>query len=93
MAFGSKDAANTVRELEGALLWAKQLVAFSLGLRFATDAQLVQPALIDGSVGVIVAPFGRIYRVLIFTFVGDKITRLDVVGDAARLREMEIVAL
>ena len=29
IAFGAKDAANTVRELKGASMWAKQLVAFS----------------------------------------------------------------
>jgi len=93
IAFGAKDAANTPRELKGASTWAKQLVAFSLGLRFATYVQFVQLALIDGSVGVIVAPFGRLSRVLIFTFAGDKITRVDVIGDAARLRVLEIVAL
>ena len=50
IAFGAKDAANTVRELKGASMWAKQFVAFSLGLRFATYVQFVQLALIDGSV-------------------------------------------
>ena len=93
IAFGAKDAANTVRELKGASMWAKTLVAFARGLRFATYVQFVQLALIDGSVGVIVAPFGRLSRVLIFTFAGDKITRVDVIGDAARLRVLEIVAL
>ena len=37
-------------------------------LRFATYVRFVQLALIDGSVGVIVAPCGRLSRVLIFTF-------------------------
>jgi hypothetical protein len=32
-------------------------------------------------------------RSAIFTFVGDKVTRIDVIGDASRLREWEIVAL
>ena len=93
IAFGAKDAANTPRELKGASTWAKQLVAFSLGLRFATYVHLVQVALIDGTVGVVVAPFGRLSRVLIFTFAGDRVTRIDVIGDAARLRELEIVAI
>ena len=91
IAFGAKDAANTPRELKGASSWAKQLVAFSLGMRFAMYTQLVQIAIIDGSVGVVVAPFGRLSRVLIFTFAGDKITRIEVIGDSAYLREMEIV--
>jgi RNA polymerase sigma-70 factor, ECF subfamily len=93
IAFGAKDAANTPRELKGASTWAKPLVAFAKALRFATYVRFVQLALIEGSVGVIVAPFGRLSRVLIFTFAGGKVTRVDVIGDAARLRELEIVAL
>jgi RNA polymerase sigma-70 factor (ECF subfamily) len=93
MAFGAKDAANTERVLKGAATWAKQLVAFARGLRFATYAGLVQLALIDGSVGVVVAPFGRLSRVMIFSFAEDKVTLVDVIGDRARLRELEIVAL
>ena len=93
IAFGAKDAADTPRELTGASTWAKQLIAFSLALRFATYARFVQLALIDGSVGLVIAPFGRLSRVLIFTFTGNKIARIEVIGDRARLREMEIVAL
>jgi len=58
-----------------------------------TRVRFVQLALIDGSVGVMVAPFGRLSRVLIFTFAGDKVTLVDVIGDRARLRELAIVAL
>jgi RNA polymerase sigma-70 factor (ECF subfamily) len=93
IAFGAADAANTVRVLKGAATWAKQLVAFSAGLKFATSVRFVQLAIIDGSVGVIVAPFGRLSRVMIFTVAGDKVTLVDVIGDRARLRELEIVAL
>ena len=50
-------------------------------------------AQIARTVGAIVAPFGRLSRVLTFTFAGDKVTRIDVIGDAARLRELEIIAL
>jgi len=93
IAFGAKDAANTPRELKGTSMWAKQLIAFSKALRFATYVRFVQLALIDGSVGVVVAPFGRLSRVMIFTVAEDKVTRIDVIGDSARLRELEIVAL
>jgi RNA polymerase sigma factor (sigma-70 family) len=93
IAFGAADAANTTRVLTGAATWARQLVAFSASLRFATYVRFVQLALIDGSVGVIVAPFGRLSRVLIFSFAGDKVTLVDVIGERARLRELEIVAL
>ena len=81
------DAADTTRELRGASTWAKQFIALSRGLRF------VQPALIDGSVGVILAPFGRLSRALIFTFTDDKVTRIEVIGDPARLRELDIAVL
>jgi RNA polymerase sigma factor (sigma-70 family) len=72
------------RELRGAATWARQLIALSARLR------AVQPALLDGSVGLIVAPGGRLQRVLRFTFAGNTIARVEVIADPARLREMEI---
>jgi RNA polymerase sigma-70 factor (ECF subfamily) len=87
MAAGAADAADTPRELRGASTWAKQLIALSQGLRF------VQPALINGSVGVILAPSGKLSRVLIFTLRKDKVKQLDVIGDPARLREIDIAVL
>jgi RNA polymerase sigma-70 factor (ECF subfamily) len=53
----------------------------------------VQPVLIDGSVGVILAPRGRLSRALRFTFTDGKVARVEVVGDPARLRELEIAVL
>ena len=50
----------------------------------------VQPALIEGSMGLLVAPRGRLSRVLIFRVADGKLTRIDVVADPARLRELEI---
>jgi RNA polymerase sigma factor (sigma-70 family) len=87
MAGGAADAADTPRELSGASTWAKQLIAMSRGLRF------VQPALINGSVGLIVAPGGKLSRVLTFTFTDAKIARLEVIGDPARLRELDLGVL
>jgi RNA polymerase sigma-70 factor, ECF subfamily len=79
--------AGKAREVRGASRWATQLVALSRGVRF------VQPALINGSVGLILAPRGKLSRALTFTFRDDKITRLDVIGDAAHLREIDIAVL
>jgi RNA polymerase sigma-70 factor (ECF subfamily) len=87
MAGGAADAADTPRELRGASTWARQLIAMSRGLRF------VQPALINGSVGLILAPGGKLSRVLTFTFATAKIARLEVIGDPARLRELDIAVL
>jgi RNA polymerase sigma factor (sigma-70 family) len=75
------------RELRGATVWAPQMIALSRGLRF------VQPVLIDGSVGVILAPRGRLVRALLFTFADAKVTRIEVVGDPARLRELDIAVI
>jgi RNA polymerase sigma factor (sigma-70 family) len=74
IAGGAADAADTPRELRGASTWAKQFIALSRGLRF------VQPALINGSVGLILAPAGKLSRVLTFTFTNAKIARLEVIG-------------
>jgi hypothetical protein len=81
------EEAGMARELKGASTWAKQFIALSRGLRF------VQPALIDGSVGLILAPRGKPSKAMIFTFTNTKITRLHVVGDPARLREFQIAVL
>jgi RNA polymerase sigma-70 factor (ECF subfamily) len=87
IAGGAADAADSPRELTGASTWAKQFVAMSRGLRF------VQPALINGSVGLILAPGGKLSRVLTFTFTNAKIARLEVIGDPARLRALDIGVL
>jgi RNA polymerase sigma factor (sigma-70 family) len=87
IAGGAADAADTPRELRGASTWAKQLLALSRGQRFG------ETALINGSAGLILAPRGKLSRVLIFTFTNAKVTRLEVIGDPARLRELDIAVL
>ena len=79
--------AGMAREIRGASAWAKQFIALSRGLRF------VQPALINGSVGLILAPRGKLSRALTFTFMNAKVTRVEVIGDPARLRELDIAVL
>jgi hypothetical protein len=79
--------AGTPRELRGASTWAKRFVALSRGLRF------VQPALINGSVGLIFAPRGKLSRALTFTFTNAKVSQVEVIGDPARLRELDIAVL
>jgi RNA polymerase sigma-70 factor (ECF subfamily) len=79
--------AGLPREVRGASTWAKQLIALSQRMRF------VQLALVDGSVGLIVAPRGQLSRVLTFTFAEDKVTRVEAIGDPARLRELDVAVL
>jgi RNA polymerase sigma factor (sigma-70 family) len=88
IAGGAADAADTPRELRGASTWVKQFVALSRGPRFG-----IQTALINGSIGLILAPRGRLSRVLTFTVANDKVTHVDVIGDPARLRELDIAVL
>ena len=75
------------REVRGARNWAKGAIVAARGARFA------QPALVDGRVGLVVAPRGRLFRVLSFTFAGGKIAQVEVIGDPARLRELELAVL
>ena len=75
------------REVRGARNWAKGAIAFSRSIRFA------QPALVDGAVGIILAPRGRLFRVLTLAISNGKIARIDIVADPAQLRELDIAVL
>jgi RNA polymerase sigma-70 factor (ECF subfamily) len=74
-------------EVHGAQNWAKQAIAFSRGARFT------QPALVDGAIGVVVAPRGRLFRVLRFTIENGKIAQVDVVSNPERLRQLDLAIL
>jgi RNA polymerase sigma-70 factor (ECF subfamily) len=87
IAGGAADAAPVAREVRGASTWVRRFVALSRGMSF------VQPAVINGSVGLIFAPRGKLSRVLTFTFRGEKVTRVEVIGDPARLGALAIVVL
>jgi RNA polymerase sigma factor (sigma-70 family) len=78
---------GTPREIRGARNWAKGAISFSRGARFA------EPMLVDGTVGLIFAPRGRLLRVLQFTFEHGKIAEVNIVGDPTRLREFNLAVL
>jgi len=71
-------------EVRGAAVWAKQAVAFG------QLARLVRPALVNGSIGVVMAPRGRLVRALTFKIANGKITEIEVIGDPARLGELDL---
>ena len=75
------------REVHGAEVWARQAVVFARGARF------VEPVLVDGVPGMLLAPHGRLMRALRFTFAGDRIAAMEVIGDPARLRELELAVM
>ena len=79
-------------EIRGAAVWAKQAVPFGKAARFA------RPALVNGEVGIVMAPRGRLFRALRFTFVGGgaggwKIAALEVIGDPARLGALDLAVV
>ena len=71
-------------EVRGAAVWAKQAVAFG------QLARLVRPALVNGAIGVVMAPRGRLVRALTFKIANGKITEIEVIGDPARLGELDL---
>ena len=60
---------------------------------FSGRARAAQPALVDGAVGLVWAPGGRPRVVFDFTIRGGKIVEIDVVADAERLGELDLVVL
>ena len=76
------DGART--EIQGVEAWARAAVQAAKG------ARLARLAMVDGRIGLIVAPRGRLFRVLRFTYDNDRIAGMEVIGDAQRLRTIEI---
>ncbi len=74
-------------EVRGAANWAKGAVAFSRLVR------AVQPALIEGSPGLVFAPGGRLTRVLTFKIVGERIVEFEVIANPVRLEQLNLSIL
>jgi RNA polymerase sigma-70 factor (ECF subfamily) len=55
-------------------------------------ARVAALALVDGEVGLVVAPRGRLLLVLRPKVDGDRVTFVDVIGDPARLRGLRIAS-
>lgn len=81
------DMPGAPAEIRGAGNWAKGAVSYG------HMARAVRLALVDGEVGLVMGPEGRVSRALVFRVDGDRIVGFDIVGDAARLSEMEIAPL
>ena len=78
------DVSGVLTESRGAAAWAKGAVAYG------HLAKLTQPALVDGAIGVVVAPQGRLVRALRFTIADGKITEMEIIGNPARLGELDV---
>ena len=71
-------------EIHGAAVWAKGAVAYG------HLAKLALPVLVNGAVGIVVAPRQRLVRALRFTIANGKISEIEVIGDPARLGKLEV---
>jgi RNA polymerase sigma-70 factor (ECF subfamily) len=65
-------------------VWAKQAIAFG------QLARLARLALVNGAVGIVMAPRGRLFRVVRLTIANGKITQFEVIGDKARLGALDL---
>ncbi|MFI6826395.1 sigma factor-like helix-turn-helix DNA-binding protein [Kribbella sp. NPDC050241] len=74
-------------ELSGARPVAKGTVAL------AKRSQLAELALVNGEVGVVLAPHGSLVLAITFTVAGDKITAYDVVAEPDRLGQLTLAVL
>jgi RNA polymerase sigma-70 factor (ECF subfamily) len=80
-------AAGSARTIRGAPAVAANARAFSANARFA------EPALVDGAVGIVVAPGGKLSLVLRFDVVDDKITGIHIEADPDRLGVLDLAVL
>lgn len=76
--------AGRAAEVRGARAVAEEIVVFGRNARFA------ELALVDGAVGLLVAPRGRLVTALTFTVSGDQITGYELIADPARLRQLDL---
>jgi RNA polymerase sigma-70 factor (ECF subfamily) len=81
------DIPGAPAEVHGARTWAQGAVAFP------QLARLVEPALVNGSIGLVYAPQGRLVRVVTFEIVGEKIVSANVITNPERLRQLDLSAL
>jgi RNA polymerase sigma-70 factor (ECF subfamily) len=71
-------------EIRGAAVWAKGAVAYG------HMAQHVRPALVNQAIGLVMASQGRLSRALNFKIANGKITEIEVIGNPARLGELDV---
>jgi RNA polymerase sigma-70 factor (ECF subfamily) len=77
-------------QLEGT---AERRGAQAVAQAFKGRARSAQSALVNGAVGVVVAPRGELLLVLNITVVNDKITAIDAIADPERLAGFDLAVL
>jgi len=76
--------AGRAAELRGARAVAEEIVVFGRNARFA------EIALVNGAVGMLVAPGGRLLTALTFTIKNDQIAGYELIADPGRLRQLDL---
>jgi RNA polymerase sigma factor (sigma-70 family) len=79
--------AGAATELHGAQAVAEETRTNAVRARFA------RPALVNGTVGIVVAPRGRLLVALGLTIKDDKIAEIDVIADPERLHQLDLAVL
>jgi RNA polymerase sigma factor (sigma-70 family) len=77
-------AVGATREIRGAASVAKE---------FLGRAETARPVLVDGSVGIVVAPYGRLLFVANLTITDGKITEINVISDPPHLSQLRLSVL
>ncbi|HKT38465.1 MAG TPA: sigma-70 family RNA polymerase sigma factor [Ktedonobacterales bacterium] len=77
-------ATGSREEIRGAAFVARQ---------FLGRAQAARPVLVDGAVGAVVAPRGRLFVALQVTIKGGKIIKIDAIADPEHLRQLDLALL
>ncbi|GCF11972.1 sigma-70 family RNA polymerase sigma factor [Dictyobacter arantiisoli] len=67
--------------------------ATAVARQFSGRAQGARPALVNGSAGIVVAPYGRLILVLDLTITHGKIAEINVISDPAHLRQLHLSVL
>ncbi|HKW89938.1 MAG TPA: sigma-70 family RNA polymerase sigma factor [Candidatus Acidoferrales bacterium] len=81
------ESAEGVREIRGARAWAQGAIAFS------KQARYIQLVLVDGALGVVLAPGGRLSRAVRFAVESGKIVAVDIITNPEHLLRLDIALL
>lgn len=79
--------ASAETEVRGARRVAEETVTNAGRARFA------RPVLVNGAIGLVVAPRGRLLFVLEVAIDGDRVTAINVIGDPTRLRRLDLAVV
>jgi hypothetical protein len=79
--------AGASRAVRGARAVVEQVLLYSRLARFAL------PALVDGAVGLVMAPRGTPFEVMGFTVTRSRIVEIEIFADPARLRRLDLAVL